>query len=33
MSEKEFNTEKLANEYDNKSPEEIVKLALENFDT
>ena len=32
MSKKEFNPEKLANEYDNKSPEKIIKLALENFD-
>ena len=32
MSKKEFNTEKLANEYDNGPPEKIIKLALENFD-
>ena len=32
MSKKEFNTEKLANEYDNEPPEKIIKLALENFD-
>ena len=32
MSKIEFNTEELANEYDNESPETIIKLALENFD-
>ena len=26
-----FNPEKLANEYENESPEKIIKLALENF--
>ena len=32
MSKKEFNPEKLADEYDDKSPEKIIELALENFD-
>lgn len=32
MSKIEFNVEELANEYDNESPETIIKLALENFD-
>ena len=31
MSTIEFNPEKLANEYENESPEKIIKLALENF--
>ena len=31
MSTIEFNPEKLASEYENESPEKIIKLALENF--
>ena len=31
MNTIEFNPEKLANEYENESPEKIIKLALENF--